>query len=276
MPAKQKFGGKWTEQKLDTVEKYLSFYTTALKNQHFKLCYIDAFSGSGSAVLRDGLVTDGSAIRALQYPFDQYFFIEKNDAYLDALASKIENNHSDLLDKVVLRNGDCNELLQSIDSRQWKEEGWRGVIFLDPYAMDLDWNSLEQISQTEAFDVWYLFPLSAVSRNLYNDGNIPLANQHKLDRVFGAESWRDEIYIESSQQPLFGDAELEKIPNGLKDFIVKRLSETFPVTAKNPIVLTNSNNSPMFLLCFAASNRSGVAQGLALKGASFILNQAKD
>jgi hypothetical protein len=67
--APQQFGNFWTVQKLDAVEKYLEFYTTALKKQAFRLCYIDAFSGSGNVMLKDGQVVDGSAIRALKYPW---------------------------------------------------------------------------------------------------------------------------------------------------------------------------------------------------------------
>ena len=38
-----RFGGPWTEDKLDILEGYLDSYTTALKNQPFRLVYIDAF-----------------------------------------------------------------------------------------------------------------------------------------------------------------------------------------------------------------------------------------
>ena len=44
---KQAFGSIWTISKLEIIENYLEFYTTALKKQNFKLCYIDAFAGSG-------------------------------------------------------------------------------------------------------------------------------------------------------------------------------------------------------------------------------------
>ena len=41
------FGGQWTIEKLDILGRYLDAYTTALKNQPFKLVYIDAFAGHG-------------------------------------------------------------------------------------------------------------------------------------------------------------------------------------------------------------------------------------
>ncbi len=41
------FGGPWTQKKLRILGLYLNAYTTALKNQRFRLVYIDAFAGSG-------------------------------------------------------------------------------------------------------------------------------------------------------------------------------------------------------------------------------------
>ncbi|MCL2827157.1 MAG: three-Cys-motif partner protein TcmP [Oscillospiraceae bacterium] len=276
MSTEHKFGGEWTEKKLDAVEKYLGFFTSALKNQNFKLCYIDAFSGSGNVTLKNGVMTDGSAIRALKYPFDKYFFIENDKIFYDALSKKIEGEYPDKSNAVSVLEGDCNKLLQSIDSRQWRAEGWRGVIFLDPYAMDLDWDSLEKISKTQVFDVWYLFPFSAANRNLYNNGRIPQANEEKLNRIFGTTDWKEQLYTNSPQLTLFGDLEKEKIPDGLRQFIIKRLRETFSNVADNPAVLKNKTNSPLFLLCFAVSNPNPSAWGLALKGANHILKSTED
>ena len=45
------FGGPWTELKLAILKGYLNAYTTALKNQPFRLVYIDAFAGSGGVEL---------------------------------------------------------------------------------------------------------------------------------------------------------------------------------------------------------------------------------
>ena len=45
--ANRGFGGPWTEEKLAILKKYLDTYTTVLKNQPFRLIYIDAFAGTG-------------------------------------------------------------------------------------------------------------------------------------------------------------------------------------------------------------------------------------
>ena len=273
MPEQQKFGSFWTVQKLDAVENYLSFFTTALKKQSFKLCYIDAFSGSGNVMLKDGQVVDGSALRALKYPFDSYYFFDTMNAHCKALYEKTKTVYPDKLDRVKIVNGDCNELLQGIDQRSWYADRWRGVIFLDPYAMELSWSCLEKISNTKAFDVWYLFPFSAVNRNLPRSGAIQQGNEKLLTKIFGSSDWKQNIYQESSQLTLLeDDPNLEKIPNGLKDYIQNRLEKTFPSVATNPALLRNEKNSPIFLLCFAGSNPDKKAKGLSLKGAKHILD----
>ena len=42
-----RFGGNWTEQKLECVRKYLRAYTTIMCKQPFHYAYIDAFAGTG-------------------------------------------------------------------------------------------------------------------------------------------------------------------------------------------------------------------------------------
>jgi three-Cys-motif partner protein len=87
-----RYGGAWTEIKLDALESYLTFYATALKNQPFELWYVDAFAGSGDRVverLAGGLfegvashhadvVLDGSAKIALRVhpPFQRLVFMK--------------------------------------------------------------------------------------------------------------------------------------------------------------------------------------------------------
>ena len=42
-----RFGGAWTQEKLEVLRKYLVAYTNVLKNQRLERYYIDAFAGTG-------------------------------------------------------------------------------------------------------------------------------------------------------------------------------------------------------------------------------------
>ena len=61
MATSQKFGGNWTEEKLNIFTSYLDAYLIALQNQKFKKIYIDAFAGTGES----RPVTAGSFLWAL-------------------------------------------------------------------------------------------------------------------------------------------------------------------------------------------------------------------
>lgn len=137
----------------------------------------------------------------------------------------------------------------------WFENYWRGVIFLDPYAMNLKWASLEAISQTRVFDVWYLFPLSALNRVLQKDGKIPKKNKDKINELLGTSDWENEIYYESPQLSLFGEQELERVSlEKIQRYVINRLKLLFPGVSEKSLVLRNYNNSPLFNLCFATNN----------------------
>ena len=268
----QEFGSVWTKVKLDAIEKYLNFYTTALKRQRFKLCYIDAFAGSGSIKIKSGDEILGSAVRALKFPFDKFYFFEEDQKIIENLKCNIREMGREK--DVEFHNADCNAFLLEIDKINWMKDNWRGVIFLDPYAMDLKWDCLNKVSATKVFDVWYLFPFMALNRNFYKNGKIPYANRNKINLILGTNKseWENIIYSNSPQLSFFENNIKQKASiEGIRDLIISRLKQTFPTVSDKAVILRNERNSPQFLLCFAGSNPSKVAGELAKKVADNIL-----
>lgn len=152
----------------------------------------------------------------------------------------------------------------------------RGVLFLDPFGMQVDWSTLEAIGATRAIDVWILFPF-ATNRLLTRDPNdIPPSWQSRLTKMFGSEDWRNEFYKLRVVPDLFSDAEsvMEKdvTLERLGDYYLTRLQAVFPMVAPNPRVLRNTRNSPLFQLFFAAAN-PGRGGEIALKIAKHILGK---
>ena len=179
------FGGNWTRDKLRILEDYLKAYTTALKNQSFRLWYVDAFAGTGYVNLDSGNVAQsrlsiwggegddetanilkGSARLAMEVndrPFDEFIFIEQNFEYAIEL-SNLKREFGGRNIRIV--PDDANKFLPDwcIDKNRQLGTPWRGeraVIFLDPFATEVDWQTIQRISETKAVDLWILFPLSA-------------------------------------------------------------------------------------------------------------------
>jgi three-Cys-motif partner protein len=158
--AVQVFGGPWSLIKTAMVEKYIRFFNTALRNLPFERVYIDAFAGSGAFrwVVDSPKITlfgpydetkdihAGSAQRALTVdpPFHRIFFIEQDETNAEALQQLItETRH--LNARVLV--ADANQILRKVcQPEKWKKR--RGVIFLDPFGMNVKWSTLQLIANT--------------------------------------------------------------------------------------------------------------------------------
>ncbi len=285
------FGGPWSDIKLDALERYLKAYTTALKNQPFKIGYIDAFAGAGEIPSNEGSDEDdqhdlpledtdyaaeayrhGSPLIALETtpPFDSFVFIDNDSESMAELQNQIEQRGlSDR--KLHFQLGDANAKLVELSGKNWKEH--RAVAFLDPFAMQLRWETLQAIAGTKSIDMWLLFPAMAVSRVLPRSGEVPEAWQHKLNETFGSDGWKTAFYAEEAPN-LFGESTVKKLEGfyeRLSSFVTDRLRTIFPGVTKHPLILRNSCGSPIFLLCFACANPNPRAIGAALRIAEHII-----
>ena len=279
MVGEQQFGGNWTEEKLERVRKYLVAYVKIMSNHPFKFAYIDAFAGTGYRELQIGSpqngnlykdfidddfenYADGSARIALRIEpsFNKYIFIEKTKKRFDQL-QLLKEEFPEKKDKIEFKEIDANEFITDLcNNRNWKYH--RAVIFLDPFGMEVKWSTIEAIARTKAIDLWYLFPLGVgVNRLLKKEiTEIPDIWEKKLNEIFGTDAWRDFFYKKKSTKTLFGtedsivkDADF----NNIKNFFIERLKTIFIEVSDNPLLLKNSKNNPLYLLCFAASNPKG-------------------
>lgn len=294
----QRFGGGQTEDKLTRVAKYLKGYTTALKNQGFRLLYIDAFAGTGYWEPRTASMDDvqedmfsgaipadteniknlmkGSARLALEVepPFDEYVFIESNRNRYKEL-TRLARKFPHLENRIKFVHGEANAVVARICKETvWGNEA-RAVVFLDPFGAQVDWRTIESIAATEAMDLWYLFPLMAVVRMTPRDGKIPKAWADRLDRMLGDSGWREAFYTKDLAPDLFGDHALHKTTqvNKVEQYLLSRMRTVFPAVSRNVLRLPEEEGRTMFLLVFACANPKPKAMGLALKIADDILKR---
>ena len=275
------FGGIWTLIKLEALEKYLNAFNSALSKQQFVRIYIDAFAGTGSCdIARNGSRTtvDGSARLALDAtpPFHKFYFIELQQKKIKALGL-LANQHKDK--HIHLIEGDANHNIQKICALEnWKDS--RAVLFLDPYGMHVDWETLEAIAKTGAIDVWYLFPYSGLYRQAPKDGNaLDSDKEVSITRLLGTETWRASFYAKKRQSSLFGDDNGDERTvdhQQMLDFVSKRLAIIFSSVSKPKILYQRGDDgshrgAPLFALYFATANKSPKAFGLAMKIANDVL-----
>jgi three-Cys-motif partner protein len=281
------FGGQHTELKLSIVEKYLQSFTTAL-NPHFsQLVYIDAFAGSGKRTVRvearvgtflDEAVDEsveqrrGSAQIAIDVKphFSKLIFIEQNPRYCEALkeiAAAFPERDIEIIE------GDANvELKRVLASINWQKA--RGVLFLDPYGMEVEWATLEAAAATAAVDVWFLFSLSGLYRQATRDKrSMDEDKRRAITRMLGTDAWENELYVKKEEEGLFG-LEVSEQRNadvkGLEKYVQMRLQTIFPKVF-DPLPLPIEQRPQRYSLFCAISNASPKAISLATRIANHIL-----
>ena len=285
-----RFGGDWTSKKLEVIRGYLESYNTVLKSAPFKKAYIDAFAGTGyrkdcrdvadgQGVLFPDLAAkepqallDGSARIALRTEprFDSYIFIERNEERCRGL-SALKTEFPGLAEDISVLNGEANEEIRRLCGKNW--DNHRAVLFLDPYGMQVEWETIEAVAKTKCIDLWVLFPLGmGANRLLTRSGEIPESWRERLNVLLGTDDWYDKFYKVTKTSDLFWDEQglVGKATMGtIGRYFNERLKTVFSGVSETPGILWNSRNNPLYLLCFAVGNEH--AKNIALRVANHLL-----
>ena len=259
------FGGiGWTVEKLEIIDKYLDAFTGVFKKQDWaEKIYIDAFAGSGKAILQEGIEIEGSPAIALKYDFAKYYFIEYDKKRIDELKNYIKANFPNKVSKVTFIEGDCNAVLPNIFSELSQNKNVRGVMFLDPHALELKWEILEK-AKSICIDIWYLFPMMS-NRLLQKEKKISEEFKQKLNTLFGNEDWEEQLYHENAQINMFGEVEYIKEPvQELVKYVANKLRNLYGCDPRVKL-FKNSKGSPLFLLCFTMTNQREKAKNVGGK-----------
>lgn len=284
-----RFGGSWTERKLEALREYLVQYQLIFKKNlaaaKLRTIYVDAFAGTGE---RDDEAQDpeaglfgydqegrsyreGSVHKALsiENKFHEYIFIERKPKHANALRRMLRDQFPELVDRCAVHEEDANRWLQDWCGKQdWR--GQRAVVFLDPYGMNVEWATIEAIARTKAIDLWILFPFAiGAGRMMPKDYPPDGLWAQKLTAIFGTDEWKARFYAPGSSQDLFGgEGSMIRIA-GVHDiltYFIERLRSVFAGVVQHPMILENARHTPMYALCFAAGNPKGAPTAVKIAG----------
>jgi three-Cys-motif partner protein len=283
-------GGGWTDDKLDVIQRYFSAYSKALKNspsinKPFQRIYVDAFAGTGDRTdsksaaapqigplfadeSTDIALTKQGSVRialGIDPPFHRYILVDRSPDHIAQL-EKLQTEFAGL--KIDVRHGDANDVLRQIAvATNWK--GTRAAIFIDPYGMQVDWETLQALALTKAVDIALLFPTGPLNRMLARSGAIPDEWAARIDSHLGPCNWRSASYRETVRTDLFEapSASIEKSINidGLRQFVLTRLSSIFAYVCPQQLEMRNSKGSVLYHLFIICANDSEPAKRLADK-----------
>ncbi len=258
-----KFGGSWTEAKMEIVVSYAKAYLIIMNKQEWaKTIYFDGFAGSGIIESDENeYVKKGTALRILDIsepkPFDIYYFVELNEDHKRELEKRIQENYFGKNAHVV--QADCNIKLKRMAEFLKANKKFRALVFIDPYGMSVDWSSIESLKDL-GVDLWILVPTGiGVSRLLKNNGDISNAWLAKLEKFLGLtkEDILKHFYKKQEVNTLFGS---ETIIEKEKDAVDKagklyksRLNTIFKFVSES-FVMRNTTNSIMYHFMMATNN----------------------
>ena len=273
--------GPWAADKLQRLGKYLAAYAAIMAKQRWAagFIFVDAFAGARRAVVRrpeakpsvnevfdfvtsdEGYdadlerVLDGSPAVALGVspPFTRYVFLERDPDRVLRLEC-LRREHPDRC--ISIEPGDSNQYIRNdlINGFDWQR--WRAVVFLDPFGMQVPWDTLTALAATKAIEVFINFPVNmAIQRLLKRSAKFTNKERKKLDEYFGDPGWYDLLY---TTEGLFGP-QIGKVKDSgqrLVSWYRDRLKTVFGYASRAYLV-TATNAHPLYYLVHAGPNETG-------------------
>lgn len=266
------FGGNWTDAKIEILVEYANAYLTIMNKYAdrfgWNLLYFDGFAGSGYITKgsdENKKVILGAAKRILELDqprsFDEYYFVEKDTDNAQELKDSISSTNK----KVYVVNEDCNAKIHSMGQflKSSKGKNRKVLAYIDPCGMQLNWDSLTSLKESNV-DAWILVPTGmGVNRLLKKDGKISESWIEKLETFLGMS--RTDIlsnfYSQTEVFTLFGEEKVttktEKAVEKSAELYKNRLNELFKYVTE-PYILKNSSNSIMFHFFMVSNNKNAV------------------
>lgn len=160
--------------------------------------------------------------------------------------------------------GDSNEILPDQILPTMTYDSFRkGLLFLDPYGLHLDWRVVEAAGKTDCVDVLINFPVMDINRNaLRRDVSAVDATQvERMNRFYGADEsvWREVAYEE--EKTLFDWSFIKKKPGNepIVEAYRARLKEVAGFKyVSQPLAMINEQGAPIFYLIGASQAKPGL------------------
>lgn len=249
--------GKWAEEKLDYLARYISAFETAMRERPWRARhYIDLLAGPGKCRVRGtGQILLGSPLIALttKYPFTGYFFVDNDCDSAQALRQRC--SQSPLAHSVTVMPGDCNlvvdEIVREINEVDHYIPGvWSSInlAFLDSQGLELKWETVAKLASVSRMDMVINFPIYGLRLNMHSGLK---QKQSCVDDFFGGTEWRQVYRNEVGRG---------KLARALLDFYKDRLGRLGyqDVRDSEEVLIRNiQRRGPLYYLVFVSKSYLG-------------------
>lgn len=246
--------GKWSEDKLDYLGRYMDIFNTAMKYKRPKRAYLDLFSGPGKCIIKNsGKIILGSTLLAYEQsqPFSLIISVDINDDAISALKIRGGKYNSGTILRTF--NADCNLIVDWI--RDEVDSSYLSLVFIDPTSMQMKFSTIRKLTDGLSMDLIINYPLQAINR-AYRDALS--GNETVFNEFFGTTKWKEHIlglksayHIATKLLPLYKQ-QLGGI--GYKD--ITELDSDKPFIS-DEVLVKGPRNIPLYYLFLASRNPLG-------------------
>lgn len=155
----------------------------------------------------------------------------------------------------------CSKFLRNL-ARRVPSNSQRAILFLDPFSMRVNWDTIHSLAQSRAVDVVMNFPIGIALQRIFplQLSKLHASNRVCFDQFFGATEWINVLY---DSEPRLGSTQHDRLRatnpgSRLVKWYRDRLALIFAEVSEPFLVRSSSEGQLYYLL--VASHRSSTVR----------------
>lgn len=244
--------GIWSEKKYSLMGGYCEIFNAGIKNKFNNRVYVDLFAGSGYASIKGKskiLKSSALIVLSIPTPFTKYIFCELDESKIKALEARAKRDHPDK-DMLFICGNSNDNIGLVIDEIKKLGPSTITFAFVDPFSLNLHFETIERLSKVGRIDFLILLALMMnANRNLHNF----IEEQSKtIDLFIKRNDWRNEFLEGKTRKEDF-----IKFLATAYDDNMRRLGYVVKSEGLKPKVDADEYNLSLYYLAFYSKNELG-------------------
>lgn len=244
--------GNWGIRKYQLLGGYCDIFTTGMKYHWKQLVYIDLFAGAGYAKIKgEEKIIKTSPLIASETPtkFTKYILCEADQIKIEALKKRFFREPHELFKNAYFLQGDSNQNIDKIVKEIPRNNDVLGFCFVDPFSLNLEFQTIKKIAGTGRVDFLILLALPMDGKRNFH--NYIQKESKKIDRFIDNNNWREPF-----EKGLIPQQNFMKFLADSFDKNMKSLGYVVDTRLKYQ-VKTHDNNLPLYYLAFYSKHERG-------------------
>lgn len=245
--------GSWAEQKYMLFSLYNRLFATGMKNKWETRVYIDLCTGPGKVQIRNtNRILLGSPLIALTIPdpYDLYIFCDIEKKNIESLKARVSKISPTANIQYVI--GDANAEVKNVLKYLPKPSKSNKVLsfcFVDPYSLNIDFKTIEILSQ-QFMDFLILLALPMDANR--NESVYVKENQDRIDKFLGIVDWRERWGIAKNRGASFINFLAKEFSNQMVrlDYLDESINKMIPIRSDKKRIL-------LYYLAFYSRSKLG-------------------